>query len=129
MNDHGKVDASAGCDDHCAPHRGDGERVQAVEQGSSSTGFPTRAVMAVVRLYQRLREGRPSPCRFVPSCSTYSVEALEMHGALRGSWLSLRRLLRCHPWGGQGYDPVPGPRSQRPAPAARAGSPPEQKVG
>jgi putative membrane protein insertion efficiency factor len=44
----------------------------------------------------------------VPSCSTYAVEALEQHGSVRGSWLAIRRLSRCHPWGGQGYDPVPG---------------------
>jgi putative membrane protein insertion efficiency factor len=60
-----------------------------------------------VRGYRRLFAGRPSPCRFDPSCSTYALEALERHGALRGSWLSLRRILRCHPWGGMGWDPVP----------------------
>jgi putative membrane protein insertion efficiency factor len=48
-----------------------------------------------------------SPCRFDPSCSTYALEALERHGAARGSWLTIRRLGRCHPWGGMGYDPVP----------------------
>jgi uncharacterized protein len=45
--------------------------------------------------------------RFTPSCSTYALEALEEHGAARGSWLTVRRLARCHPWGGQGWDPVP----------------------
>ena len=62
---------------------------------------------APVRLYRAVRAGRPSPCRFVPSCSTYALEALEEHGALRGSWLTARRLGRCHPWGGLGFDPVP----------------------
>lgn len=47
-------------------------------------------------------------CRFEPSCSTYAIEALQLHGALRGSWLAARRISRCHPWGGSGYDPVPG---------------------
>ena len=47
-------------------------------------------------------------CRFQPTCSAYALEALEKHGAFRGSWLALRRILRCHPWGGEGYDPVPG---------------------
>lgn len=74
----------------------------------ASPGAPSRALTALVRLYQHARAGRPSPCRFVPSCSTYAVEALETHGALRGSWLATRRLCRCHPWGGHGYDPVPG---------------------
>ena len=46
-------------------------------------------------------------CRFVPSCSEYALDALDRHGAARGSWLTLRRLARCHPWGGAGLDPVP----------------------
>jgi len=63
---------------------------------------------ALIRLYQRVAAGRMSPCRYVPSCSTYAREALAHHGAARGSWLAVRRLLRCAPWGGHGYDPVPG---------------------
>ena len=66
-----------------------------------------RVLHALVRAYQRLMTGRPSPCRFDPSCSSYALEALEGHGAARGSWLTLRRLARCHPWGGHGWDPVP----------------------
>ncbi|SEA15832.1 membrane protein insertion efficiency factor YidD [Rubrimonas cliftonensis] len=46
-------------------------------------------------------------CRFQPTCSAYALEALERHGALRGGWLTLWRVLRCHPWGGSGYDPPP----------------------
>jgi putative membrane protein insertion efficiency factor len=69
--------------------------------------LPARALRRLVRGYQRVARGRPSPCRFVPSCSTYAIEALEVHGAARGSWLATRRLCRCHPWGGQGFDPVP----------------------
>jgi len=73
---------------------------------------PSLSVLAwplhvLVRLYQRLTAGRPSPCRFDPTCSAYALEALEQHGAVRGSWLVVRRLGRCHPWGGQGWDPVP----------------------
>lgn len=53
----------------------------------------------------------PPCCRFTPSCSEYAIEALRIHGPLRGTWLALRRILRCHPWGGSGYDPVPPPQN------------------
>lgn len=49
----------------------------------------------------------PPSCRFVPTCSQYAVEAIRRHGVVRGGWLAIKRLLRCHPWGGSGYDPVP----------------------
>ena len=49
----------------------------------------------------------PPSCRYQPSCSAYAITALQRYGALRGSWLAARRLLRCHPWGGSGPDPVP----------------------
>jgi len=49
----------------------------------------------------------PPSCRYLPSCSAYAIEALERHGAFRGGWLTLKRLLRCQPWGGSGFDPVP----------------------
>ncbi|MDX1907161.1 MAG: membrane protein insertion efficiency factor YidD [Bacteroidia bacterium] len=49
----------------------------------------------------------PSTCRYSPSCSRYAIEALQKYGPLKGSWLAARRILRCHPWGGSGYDPVP----------------------
>jgi len=66
-----------------------------------------RPLHASVRAYRALAAGRPSPCRFEPSCSSYALEALERHGAATGSWLTLRRVVRCHPWGGTGWDPVP----------------------
>ena len=62
----------------------------------------------LVRLYQlTLGHLMGGHCRFEPTCSHYSIEALKTHGALRGTWLTLRRLLRCHPFGGAGFDPVP----------------------
>ncbi len=72
-----------------------------------------RACIVLVRLYQvSLSRVLGGHCRFHPTCSHYAIEALETHGAFRGCWLIVRRLLRCHPLGGFGYDPVP-PRKQR----------------
>lgn len=66
-----------------------------------------RVLLFAVRLYQAARGGRLSPCRFSPSCSEYAAEAIAEHGAARGTLLTLRRLSRCRPLGGRGYDPVP----------------------
>jgi len=49
----------------------------------------------------------PNSCRYYPTCSNYAIEALKIHGLLKGSWLAIKRILRCNPWGGSGYDPVP----------------------
>ena len=66
-----------------------------------------RLLAAPIRVYQLARAGKPSPCRYWPSCSVYALEAIERHGAWRGAWLAARRVGRCHPWGGMGPDPVP----------------------
>ena len=67
-----------------------------------------RLLIGAVRAYQRwISPVRPPSCRFTPTCSAYAVTAIERHGALRGSWLAARRLLRCGPWHPGGHDPVP----------------------
>lgn len=70
-----------------------------------------RLACSGVRAYQLLRAGRVPVCRYVPSCSSFALDALQTHGLLRGGWLSVRRLGRCHPWGGMGWDPVPSGRA------------------
>ncbi len=70
-------------------------------------GIGARVLQFPIRAYQGAHAGRPSPCRYDPSCSDYALEALAVHGAVRGTWLALRRIARCHPWGGHGWDPVP----------------------
>jgi putative membrane protein insertion efficiency factor len=66
-----------------------------------------RVLLFSLRAYQALRAGRPSPCRHVPSCSAYAAEAVELHGSVRGTWLAVKRVTRCRPFGTRGYDPVP----------------------
>jgi hypothetical protein len=76
---------------------------------------PARVLLAAVRFYQRaISPAFPPRCRFVPSCSAYAAEAIEVHGAGRGSWLALRRLAKCAPWHPGGVDLVP-PRTGAPA--------------
>ena len=72
----------------------------------------SRLLIAVVRAYQMLLAPHIGPCcRFEPSCSHYCIDALHTHGARRGGWLAVRRLLRCRPFGPSGYDPVPTKRT------------------
>lgn len=67
-----------------------------------------RILMGLIRFYRKgISPLTPPSCRYTPTCSAYALEAVDRHGALRGSWLALRRILRCHPWGGEGHDPVP----------------------
>jgi putative membrane protein insertion efficiency factor len=78
---------------------------------STHAAFPNPLkllVLGLIRVYQStVGPALPRSCRFEPSCSRYAYEAIERHGPLRGSWLALRRLARCQPFGGHGYDPVP----------------------
>jgi uncharacterized protein len=83
------------------------------DDAASTEDNPPRIQSGLLRAiywYQKAREGRPSPCRFWPSCSEYAVEAISVHGPGRGTWLAIRRLTRCRPFGPSGVDPVPAPK-------------------
>lgn len=70
--------------------------------------FITAILLLPVRFYQYcISPLKPPSCRYTPTCSQYTIEAIQKHGPLKGLFLAVRRLLRCHPWGGSGYDPVP----------------------
>jgi putative membrane protein insertion efficiency factor len=70
--------------------------------------LPQRVLALLIRGYQRLLSPLlPPSCRFYPSCSQYALEAIHRHGALKGGWLAIRRLARCHPFNAGGFDPVP----------------------
>jgi putative membrane protein insertion efficiency factor len=68
----------------------------------------SRFLIGTIKFYQRaISPFLPPACRFTPTCSEYALQAIRAKGAMRGSGLALKRLARCHPWGGSGYDPVP----------------------
>ena len=89
-------------------------------QPAGGPGPAARLLMLPIRGWRLVSRFLPERCRFYPSCSAYALEALEVHGAFRGSWLALRRVGRCHPFHDGGVDRVPPPnvRSYRAAPAA-----------
>ena len=65
-------------------------------------------LISLIRFYQRfISPLTPPACRFTPTCSQYTLAAIQKYGALKGTWLGIKRICRCHPWGGSGYDPVP----------------------
>jgi hypothetical protein len=66
-----------------------------------------RFLLGLIRLYQATAPVRRPRCRYLPTCSQYALEAIDRHGAARGSWLAARRISRCHPFGSFGFDPVP----------------------
>ncbi len=68
----------------------------------------TQLLIAPINFYRHfISPYTPPSCRYTPTCSQYAIEALRKHGPFKGLWLAVRRILRCHPWGGHGYDPVP----------------------
>ena len=68
----------------------------------------TKVMIGLIRFYQMaISPLFPHTCRYTPTCSTYSVEAIKKYGPLKGGWLALKRILSCNPWGGHGHDPVP----------------------
>lgn len=80
------------------------------EAGVNRRGPVANGLVRAIHAYQLLRSGRPTGCRYLPTCSEYAVDAVDRHGVARGSWLAARRLMRCTPWGGHGIDPVPDRR-------------------
>ena len=77
------------------------------QEAAAEARRSVRALLWLVRCYQAIPRSRPPVCRYLPTCSHYAADAVSTHGAARGTWLALRRLGRCHPWGGHGWDPVP----------------------
>lgn len=88
------------------------------------TNLLSAAACILIRLYQWCVSPFMAPrCRYLPTCSDYAQEALVGHGPIAGGWLALRRICRCHPWGGSGFDPVPEARGGRGSATASAASP------
>ena len=95
-------------------HRACRTPVPADAATTAARGHGQRAILALIRAYQLAFAPMYSgSCRFVPSCSAYAAEAVERHGAIRGTVLAVRRLMRCHPFGSHGLDPVPADWPQK----------------
>ena len=100
------ADAESHTASSCCPAVGSG----ATGPADVPPGLTQRLLVGCIHVYQAARSGRPSPCRFLPSCSAYGEEAIVVHGPVRGCVLTLKRIARCRPGGGSGVDLVP-PRS------------------
>ncbi len=72
------------------------------------TQLPAKFLILLIRIYQvTLSPFIGRNCRYIPTCSNYGIEAIKKYGAIKGGWLTFKRILSCNPWGGSGYDPVP----------------------
>jgi putative membrane protein insertion efficiency factor len=89
----------------------DGARPDGLRPTGPGRGRVAGWLVSGIHVYQLARSGRPTGCRFLPTCSEYAIEAIDQHGAIRGCSLALGRILRCNPWGGHGVDPVPTRRT------------------
>ena len=97
---------------------------------TESTSLGALPLRLFVRFYQYFISPLTGPnCRYAPTCSEYAMEALDKHGALKGTWLTLRRLSRCHPLGGSGYDPVPDSHHQHHANCRHEHEPKTERTG
>lgn len=88
-------------------HHDDTGHLHHEEERANERGLVKRALLKAIELYGLTAPARMPRCRYIPSCSAYTAEAIEVHGVGRGLWFGLRRLGRCHPFGSFGFDPVP----------------------
>jgi len=91
--------------------------------------IPARLLSGPIRAYRVVSTRLPTNCRYHPSCSQYALDALRIHGAGKGSWLAVKRIGRCHPWGGGGLDFVPGSPAQATTPAPAVPAAPNTRSG
>ena len=66
-----------------------------------------KILISIIKIYQKIPLSSHNKCRYIPTCSNYAIESINTYGSIKGSFLAIKRILRCNPWGGLGYDPVP----------------------
>ncbi len=76
-------------------------------EAAPTPSMTSRALLRAIEWWQSFSASRPPRCRYLPSCSAYTAEAIREYGAARGTWFGVRRISRCHPFGSHGYDPLP----------------------